>query len=264
LIDDQHQNPPWKYGYFFAPYANTNANEVFKQVCIWLDYPVNYYNYLRQVPVPKPGHPNHVPIAVPTGGNYNNWIVIRGIYTDRNAWLPPTQLVVKGFWLNDPKSGGLGTNTYVTAQYFNQTYFQRLTVPGDLYNGQYLAITDPPRNIATPKTTNIKVIIAETPAGFTTAEAQLVAQRKSSDKTGTINSIVTKTAFNVAWDVLKNDQIYANSFALAKPIETPQYNGNTCSVTFSYQGTIFTVTLLTITGSLAQISIKGLVGQQIQ
>ena len=49
--------------------------------------------------------------------------------------------------MNDPGVGGIGENTYVTVQHFLNEYFEELNVPGDRFHGQYLAITDPPRDI---------------------------------------------------------------------------------------------------------------------
>ncbi|MFH1100447.1 MAG: right-handed parallel beta-helix repeat-containing protein [Methanobacteriota archaeon] len=253
-IDDYGHG--WIYGYFFSPYASTNANDVLKQICIWLDYPVNYYNNIRDVDVPKPGHPNHVPIAIPTGGNYNNWMTIRGIHTDRNAWLPPTQLNVYGFWLNDPKAGGLGANTYVTTQRFLSTYFLNLTVPGDLYNGKRLAITDPSRDILV-YTDQVTVTIAEPATGFTKTEMKLVAERSKTTTTKPIDNLVIHAAAKAAKTVLQYDSVYSPCFENTRVIRKPVYNkDDTCTVFFDTAGLVFEVQLYTKTGALAQIVIK--------
>jgi hypothetical protein len=251
-IDDQHHN--WQYGYFFAPYANTTANEVLKQICIWLDYPVDYYNNIRDVDVPKPGHPNHVPIAVPTHGNYNNWMVVRGIYTDRNTWLPPDQLTVYGFWLNDPKSGGLGGNTYVTTQRFLSTYFVPLNVPSDAYNGKYLAITDPPRDIPM-NTANTKVTFSETTAGLTTQELNILKGTSADFKQ--TNSILITAAYNQAWKVLQNDVKFAPLFKDAKLIGKPTLIKGEYLVVFGNNDVTFKVTLNKL-ADLQQIQILGI------
>jgi len=251
-IDDQHHN--WQYGYFFNPYNNTDVNQVLKQICIWLDYPVDYYNYIRDVDVPKPGHPNHVPIAVPTGGNYNSWIAIRGIHTDKNAWLPPTQLVVKGFWVNDPKNSGLGTNTYITASRFVSTYYLPLNVPGDAHNGKYLAVTDPARN-QTITTDIVHVTIAEQTAGFTTKEARLVNQHNKGISSDEIDNIIIRTAYTEAMKVLQYDPI-AETFAGSHVLGKPLYDKDTCSVTFIHQDTRITVMINKQTGALLEIHIE--------
>jgi hypothetical protein len=253
-IDDY--NHGWIYGYFFDPYASTSANDVLKTICIWLDYPVDYYNNIRDVDVPKPGHPNHVPIAVPTGGNYNNWMTIRGIHTDRNAWLPPTQLNVYGFWLNDPKSGGLGANTYVTTQRFLDSYLRTLNVPGDVFNGKYLAITDPSRNtnVNTDKT---KITFASTLAQFTTNDINIIqSTKKNSILSAQANSIIIQAAQKAANQVLLYDGTYGPIFTTVKALGKPVLNGDTYTVIFDSATMRFAVQVYTKTGGLAQISIN--------
>jgi hypothetical protein len=246
-VDDQHHN--WMYGYFFNPFASTNANDVLKTICIWLDYNVSYYNNLRDPDVPKPGHPWHVPIAVPCGGNYNNWMVVRGIHTNKTAWLPPTALTVYGFWLNDPKAGGLGNNTYVTVSRFLSTYFLNLSVPGDQYNGKRLAITDPPRDIPI-NTDDVAITFTIPKTQFTIDEAQIVAQKKGAD------TIIVRAGYNAAWDVLKNDPVFADSFTKATVTGKPIFKDTTISVKFVNKGTSFTILLQKETGSLLEIQIK--------
>jgi len=248
-IDDYHHG--WIYGYFFAPYANATATNVLKQICVWLDYPVNYYNNIRDVDVPKPGHPNHVPIAVPCYGNYNNWMVVRGIHTDRNTWLPPTQLNVYGFWLNDPKTGGLGTNTYVTVSRFLSTYFLNLSVPGDVYNEKRLAITDPPENIPVDLS-DVSIKPLESPAKFTKEQAALVATQPAK----TIGNIIINAAYQAAWDVLKHDTMYADFFAKATVSGKPHYDKTTGTVIFASEGLTFTVLITRAQGNLLEIKIQ--------
>jgi len=250
-IDDHGHN--WIYGYFFAPYGNTSADPVLRSICIWLDYPVNYYNYARDVDVAKQGHPNHVPIAVPTQGNYNNWMVIRGIHTDRNAWLPPEQLTVYGFWLNDPKSDGLGANTYVTTSRFLSTYYRPLNVPGDIYNGKYLAITDPPRDINI-ETKDTAVTFAETKAGLSTQELNIL-KAAGTQSTKQTSDILIKAAYNQAWNILKNDNVFASLFKDAILIGKPVAQKGEYLVTFGYKGLTFKITLNKV-ADLQQIQIR--------
>ncbi|MFH1100448.1 MAG: LamG-like jellyroll fold domain-containing protein [Methanobacteriota archaeon] len=256
LIDDRNQTPPWQYGYFFAPYHNASPTPALKHICYWLDYPVNYYNYLRDVDVPKLGHPNHVPVAIPLYGAYNNWAVIRGIHTDQNAWLPPEQLNVYGFWLNDPKPNGVGSNTYVTVQRFLDVYYKPITILNDTYNGTYLAITDPPRDIASP-VADTAVNFVESPVKFSANEARLVNRLVKGKLTNIItDNIVIRAAYEAASDVLKNDPVYADLFTSAQPTARPRYEKATCLVNFAHQGTTFKILINTLDGSLLEIQIS--------
>jgi len=241
-IDDHGHG--WIYGYFFNPAYNTSVTPILKSICVWLDYPVDYYNDIRDVDVPKPGHPNHVPIAVPLDGNYNHWAVIRGIHTDKNAWLPPSQLTVYGFWLNDPKSGGLGTNTYVTSSRFVSTYFLPLNVPGDIYNGKYFAVTDPYPG-ATLDTSTVDITLAQPDGGLSVPEQLLVmsAGRMQSLKQPAHNVIVN-AAFTQTMNVLiYGDQQVASAFAASHLLGKPLLQDNMWTVCFGTTDTTFTVHL---------------------
>ena len=46
--------------------------------------------------------------------------------------------------MNDPLASGIGENTYKTVEEFNATYFKPLNVTDDPYDGEYLAICEPP------------------------------------------------------------------------------------------------------------------------
>ena len=257
-IDDLHHN--WQYGYFFAPYADTTANNVLKQICIWLDYPVNYYNNIRDVDVPKPGHPNHVPIAVPLYGNYNNWAVIRGIHTDRNAWLPPTQLTIYGFWVNGYLPGGIGENTYVTAQRFQSAYFTPLSVPGDAFNGKYLAITDPYRNFDQTQLKNTKVSIGQSTTSLSSNDKILIRSLRDGSTPTVLKekatNLLVKAAFDQTMNVLKYDDTalaaqYAETHVVGKPLRAQDH----WTITFS--GKDITVTVLVdFSATLLEFSIR--------
>jgi hypothetical protein len=170
-IDDQHQTPPWKYGYFFNPSPWNTVAESLKSICVWTDYPINYYNDIRDPDVPLAGHPNHVPVAVPLGGNYNHWIVIRGIHTNRTAW-PPRNVNVFGFWINDPATGGLGNNWYVTSTYFTTTMNYRTMTTGP-YTGKATSIIEPPQGVVLPDLSGVTVSQVA-PVGFTAAQMKTI------------------------------------------------------------------------------------------
>jgi len=252
-IDDQHHN--WQYGYFFSPSASTNVNDVLRSICVWIDYPVNYYNDRRDVDVPKPGHPYHVPVAIPAYGGYTNWMVVRGILTNKNAWPPPQQLTIYGYWLNDPKSGGIGENTYVTVQRFISTYFLPINIPGDTFYGHHLAITDPPRNISV-NTDNIHITLADTTAELTHQELTLL-------KRGTIfdhklaNDILIRAAYTQAWKVLQYHVVFAPLFEQARSLGKPVLQKGEYIVTFGKNDVTFKITLNNV-ADLQQIQVLGI------
>ncbi|MFH1101547.1 MAG: type VI secretion system tube protein TssD [Methanobacteriota archaeon] len=254
----------WIYGYFFAPSARDQAMDALRDAVIWLDYNISGANDFRSVDVPKTGHPWHVPIAVPTSGTYDKWMVLRGIHTNRSMWdttnpgdheLITGPVTIHGFWLNDPQQGGIGGNTYVTAQYFTNAYFQRITITGDLYYNKFLVITDPPRDQPIPETSGLDLTLAETPQGFSVHEAELVAQQNKRGMKTTADTIVTRVAFDEAFKVLRYDPI-GETFEAANPIGKPLYKRDTCTVTFGNNSVIFTVILNKQNGALQEIHIQ--------
>jgi len=251
------------YGYFFAPYANTSVAPVVQQICIWLDYSMDFYNQCHQLPWPKPGYPNHVPIAIPTGGNYNSWMVVRGIHTDRYAWqqYPDFPAInVYGFWLNDPKSGGFGGNTYVTANQFITSYYQPINVVGDTYQNQYLAIVEPPEGISVG-TGDVVATLAQTPYGYMGNDAKIVqAGIKNSAALREIAfNILIKTARNAVENVLKFDSSdLAAQFAQTTIVGKPVIKGSEAIIFFAHDKVIFEVHLEVKTGSLLEFRISGL------
>ena len=109
-------------------------------------------------------------------------MVVHGLLTNQDTWPPGNiqNLIVYGFWLNDPSIGGLGANTYVTVSRFLSIYYLPLNVPGDTYNGKYLTITDPPKDI--PVTIpDAKVLIAETSPTLPTNDLAILKSKRSID-----------------------------------------------------------------------------------
>ncbi|MFH1100445.1 MAG: C25 family cysteine peptidase [Methanobacteriota archaeon] len=256
------------YGYFFTPASNTSATVVLRDICIWLDftYGVDYdHNGDFGYPTfwPKPGHPTNVPIAIPTYGNYNNWMTVRGIHTNRSAWqnYPDFPVItVYGFWLNDPKTGGLGGNTYVTTQQFLTTYFQPISIIGDTYKNKYVVITDPPEGVVT-NTETCTVSFAETSSPLTPSEIKLVQtnlKRSGVLHDYAVNTLVTAARKSVE-NVLKYDQaeLY-NLFTEASVVGKPLYHGDTCIITFETDQVTFIVQLQSKTGVLTQFTINGI------
>ncbi len=125
--------------YNFGIYHKTDPNEIIADICNWIDY---------DVPGADPGYPGHVPGAVPTYGDYSNWMSIRGIHTNHSVYGMSEALAVHGFWVNDPYPGGIGENSYKMANIWLNDYYFPLDVTGDPYDGQYVAICEPPEDAA--------------------------------------------------------------------------------------------------------------------
>ncbi|MFH1101422.1 MAG: DUF2341 domain-containing protein [Methanobacteriota archaeon] len=256
----------WIYGYFFNPSAHDQAVDALKSAVIWLDYNISGSNEHRIVDAPKLGHPYHVPIAVPTGGDYNHWMVIRGIHTNRSMWdtsipgdheLLNGPVTIYGFWVNDPSTGGLGDNTYVTAEYFTNTYFQRLNVPDDYYDNKYVVITDPPQN-SPPVDTTLLTLNTAKPHGFTKDEIKQVQTTQKNKQTTQLNNIYISKAQQLVHDVLRYDPTELDqTFTESAVLKTPTYTVNTMIIVFNHpNGTVFTVSLNKTTGELNQFTIK--------
>jgi len=195
-------------------------------------------------------------------GNYNNWMTIRGIHTNRSAWqgYPNLPLVtVYGFWVNDPKTGGLGGNTYVTAQTFLSGYFQPITVVGDVFKNQYLVIIEPPQGISEPAYQSVE--IGQNPAGFTQQEGVIIrsgqTMKTSSAVKDLANTIITEKARRFVTCVLQYDpselaQLFAESHVNQKPIRS----GSEWMIVFSHpSGVVFDVRLSAVTGEPMRFSV---------
>lgn len=255
-IDDVHATPPFSYGYFFAPYASISANDTLKQICIWMDYPIDYYNSIREVDVPKPGYANHMPVAVPLLGNYSRWAAIRGIFTDQNAWPIPTELTVFGFWLNDPVVGGLGNNTYVTVQQFLDNYYLPLNVPSDDYDGKYLAIQDPYQQADQKQIEDIQLQIGHTTASLSSIDLLLLRSVENSRTPMVLkekaDNLIVQAAIEQTRNVIENQQSIT-SLSDFTSIGKPVYINNGWTVQLTNTDTILTV-LLDNDGNLLQFS----------
>jgi hypothetical protein len=186
----QYLDPePWsEYGYNFGTYGSTDKDFMLKQICKWIAY----------APGKKPGHPVHVPAAVPAYGSYENWMAVRGIHTDEDAYPMPPTLEVYGFWVNDPypaSMGGIGENSYKTVDEWTDTYYLPL-VTDDTYNGKYVAILEPPED------TGGEITIGPSPARFSDEAAQTVlAARATQIESQSVTGIVVNGVEGISTDM---------------------------------------------------------------
>jgi len=137
VIQTLDPDPYSEYGYNFGIYHDIDPIYMIGQICKWIDYPAGI----------KPGHPLHVPGAVPAYGNYNNWVSVRGIHTDQPAYPMPPTLQVHGFWVNDPFAssiGLIGENSYKMIDQWLGEYYRPIMIEDDPYTGQFVAICEPP------------------------------------------------------------------------------------------------------------------------
>jgi len=226
-------------------------------------------NDYRTQPVPKEGHPYHVPVAVPTGGDYNHWMVIRGIHTNRSLWdtsvpghhtIRPGTTTMYGFWLNDPASGGIGNNLYVTSQYFKDNYFDRLNVPGDYYTNKFVVITDPPQDINVD-TSAVDINYAPTATPLTMKEGiQLQRAFNGFNGIGRLSATIkiVENAFNQANTVLSLDTVFGADFAGSHAMYKPVMNADG-SFTVTFVGSQYRFDVgVSSQGGLLQIQISTL------
>ncbi|MCA9402166.1 MAG: tandem-95 repeat protein [Candidatus Omnitrophica bacterium] len=143
----QDLDPPYDpFHYNFGLKARLVLADALRDIAEWLAYPAggggdnpNGHGV--------DGYPVHVPGAVPLYGNYDYWVVIKGIQTTvdpyRNA-----DFGICGFWINDPHPQGLGQDTYVTAEQFTTMYYMPLTGinPDDPLYNHYVALVEPPQD----------------------------------------------------------------------------------------------------------------------
>jgi len=100
--------------------------------------------------------PGAVPAYGNPAGNYEYWMGIRGIHTDKNpregAYNPPYGYDVYGFWVNDPNTfapGCIGENSYKTAEEWVENYYKPTYDPRISYwNDRYIAVLEPPEEDA--------------------------------------------------------------------------------------------------------------------
>ena len=96
--------------------------------------------------------PGSLPVYGNPAGNYEFWMGIRGIHTDKNphegTYSAPYGYDVYGFWVNDPNafsSGCIGENSYKTAEEWTENYYKPTHDPiiAD-WDDKYITVLEPP------------------------------------------------------------------------------------------------------------------------
>ena len=109
-------------------------NHAMHRICWW--------QYLGPGSLPARGNPE---------GNYEFWMGIRGIHTDKNphdgTYGAPYGYNVSGLWVNDPNTvaGCIGENSYKTAVEWTETYYLPTNDPRITgWDDKYITVLEPP------------------------------------------------------------------------------------------------------------------------
>jgi hypothetical protein len=115
----------------YAQMMRNTKEEAYKDICYWISYNLPNVNRI------------HMPSVVPTGSNFNNWMVINGFQASGN---PHVELnyTLFGFYVKDPNiENGIGQDIYVQASSFGNNYYKPI-VSSDIWNGKYVSVNEPP------------------------------------------------------------------------------------------------------------------------
>ena len=165
---------------------------------------------------------------------------------------------IHGFWISDPGSGGLGDSTYVTARYFTEEYFMPLDVPGDYFDGKYVAVTDPPENVSVremAERTATDIVFSDHPVGFSKVESRLVRCAVLRDSVRLLaNHVVVHAAHEAALSVVRYSD-FSGAFMNMVLHRKPVYIFDECVVEFRSGQSLVCVTIGALNGELRQIQI---------
>jgi len=190
------------------------------------------------------------PGALPTGGNYENWMSVRGIHTDKRpqdgqyAGLGDWGYDVYGFWINDPDDpGGIGENSYKTADTWTTDYYTTIIDPYNTnWDGKYITVLEPPPEY------DAEVTIVPAKPRFTKAITPIMMAKPvriwSIEKTVIVETIKDKEALDivkaaidgVTEELLPYDQDFAETFAktiAGEPLYVNDDNGDYYIVPFN-------------------------------
>lgn len=131
----QHLCPP--PGGHWVVFGNPNAQNLMYAIAYWMNknkYPVA--GMLSTAP--------HNALS----GHGEHWVAIRGVITDKDPTVPGNSTVdLKFVWFNDPSPENLGDSAverFVTGSVWYGE-FQPVNKTGSVYNGQYVAVVEPPK-----------------------------------------------------------------------------------------------------------------------
>jgi hypothetical protein len=121
------------------------------------------------------------PGTAPAYGNYSNWMVIRGIHTNKTPSFTQGSYEIYGFWINDPYNaslegpGGIGENTYKSVDQWSSIYHKKLNESGvnttDEYYNKYVAVCEPPED------DDVEVTLAHAKPRFDKAITPVLAEK---------------------------------------------------------------------------------------
>ncbi len=205
--------------YHFVTGQSQDSSIALMGICAWIDYPV-----------PADPYPAHVPVAVPTNGDYVHWMLVRGIHTSEDTNPVPSGPVeeaeIYGFWLNDPYPGGFGEELYVTADEFLGTYYLPI-------EGKYRYVAEPPQGMD------------ESALGC----ARIAPARER--YTIFNKDIAARAAREGVMDVLRYEEDLGSEFARAELADI-ECSGGTCTAVFTTEHRVITSRIDREDGSLRQ------------
>ncbi len=258
VIQDHRPLPYSEYGYNFSKRHDADSSEMLKQIAQWIAYPIGTYGGH------KDGHPLHVPGVIPAYGDYSNWMAVRGIHTSDDAYPLPPELDVYGFWVNDPypaSLGGIGENSYKTVNELLATYYLPLAT-GDSYDGEYVAICEPPESLGEED-----VVPIASPGRFTEEVAELIhtvqtQESPSDDLVDEANMwIVAAAIAGVSEQLIPYDETFGRRFTGTER-GTPLFvksdlGDNYYAVPFNSSGNLTTPTPTDTCGTVVVVLVDG-------
>jgi hypothetical protein len=143
-------------GYNYGQVTRSNKETAYNDLCYWISNTI-----------PNVNNPN-MPSAIPTGGNYNNWMIVNGFRSSDNPH-SSISYTVYGFYLKDPDANGIGQDIYIQAEAFGTNYFKPISSP-DIWNGHYVTVDEPPVN-------NAKAVIEPLPSTGKKPDSELLRFR---------------------------------------------------------------------------------------
>ena len=188
-------------GYNFSTLARTDQDQVLRDMAFWISRDI------QNVPV------EHMPGAVPAFGNYDHWLLVKGVASSANPH-ESSEYEVFGFWFTDPNIPGIGANTFKTAEALKQTYLLPVT-NADGYQGKYVSVLEPPVNAHTVQ--RIKRFPSRfmfAPAAATSVSAAMAARSDT-----TVPSSLIVPVQNAAQKALEEDYLLYDEALAARSSE---------------------------------------------